>query len=157
MVALAAAVLLVGSFLLRDREEMRRVLQPVHRNRYVEVGTLHVGAATVSVEFARDPDAWARGLSGRDTLPEESGMLFIFPAQEERTFWMKDTRIPLDLVWIRGGTVVGVTAHVPPEPGVANVLLRRYPSPGSVDRVLEVNAGWAAEHGVNVNDAVRLE
>lgn len=122
-----------------------------------ERGTLRVGETVVTVEFARTPDAWARGLAHRADLPEGHGMLFEFPSTEERVFWMKDTRIALDIIWMRSGAVVGITAEVLPEPGVPDEALRRYPSPGPVDTVLEVPAGWAAAHGAAVGDPVRVE
>lgn len=152
-----AVVLLVVPPVLQKYTERQRSLQSPPTQGSATFGTLRVGSSTVEVELARSPFAWARGLSGRDSLPQERGMLFVFPVAEPREFWMKDTRMPLYMIWIREGTVVGVTADVQPEPGVADVALRPYPSPGNVDQVLEVNAGWAAARGVKIGDAVRLE
>lgn len=152
-----AVVLLVVPPVLQKYTERQRPLSSPPTQGSATFGTLRVGSSTVAVEFARVPEAWARGLSNRDSLPEGVGMLFVFPAAEQRIFWMKDTRMPLDLVWIRDGTVIGITAGVQPEPGVADALLRRYPSPGAVDQALEVNAGWAAGHGVNVGDVIHAE
>lgn len=121
-----------------------------------DLQTLRIGTAVILVESARTPAAWARGLAHRDTLPSDAGMLFVFPSAERRTFWMKDTRIPLDLIWIRDGRVVGITRDVLPEPGVPDAELQRYPSPEPVDLVLEINRGWAAEYGIRVGDRVAL-
>jgi len=147
---LAAAVLLGKS-----REPTGSSDEPQERHATVRQA-LHVGPATVIVELARTPEEWARGLSERNSLPQEGGMLFVFPTAEPRTFWMKDTRISLDMIWVRDGKVIGITVDVPPERGVVDAVLRRYPSPGGVDHVLEVNAGWAAEHDVKIGDAVTL-
>ncbi|TSC72090.1 MAG: hypothetical protein G01um101438_718 [Parcubacteria group bacterium Gr01-1014_38] len=117
---------------------------------------LLVGSHALTVELARTPSEQARGLSGRDTLGPDRGMLFVFPTNGERVFWMKDTRIPLDFLWIREGKIVGITANVQPEPGVPDALLRKYISPGPVDQVLEVNAGWSATHDIRVRDPVRF-
>lgn len=106
----------------------------------------------VFVELARTPAEWARGLGFRTSLPENAGMLFVFPTPLQQTFWMKDTYIPLDLLWIRDRRVIGVAEHIQPEPGVPDIGLRRYSSPGPVDRVLEVNAGWVLRHGIRVGD-----
>lgn len=113
---------------------------------------VRVGDATLRAEIARTSAEHTRGLSGRDRLADDAGMLFVFPEPAQRTFWMKDTRIPLDMVWLRGGRVIGITANVQPEPRIPDEQLRRYPSPGPVDHVLEVNAGWAERHGVTVGD-----
>lgn len=118
---------------------------------------LRIGIATVRVEVARTPEEHRRGLSNRDTLLRDAGMLFEFPATERKSFWMKDTRMPLDILWIRDGRVLAVTAGARPEPGVPDFELHQYPSPGPVDRVLEVNAGWAARHGVVSGTMVRWE
>lgn len=115
-----------------------------------------VGSTEVMVELARTPFDQARGLGGRTTLDPDAGMLFVFPTSVPRVFWMKDTQIPLDFLWIRAGTIVGITANVQPEPGVPDALLRRYASPSPVDHVLEVNAGWAERHGIRVGEAVQL-
>lgn len=117
---------------------------------------LRVGQAEVRVEIARTPSDQARGLGGRRSLPANTGMLFVFESAADRVFWMKDTHIPLDLLWIRDGKIVGITANVQPEPGVPDALLRRYDSPGPVDQVLEVNAGWSAQYGVRIGDLVPL-
>lgn len=117
---------------------------------------LLVGSQELTVELARTPSEQARGLSDRDTLGPDRGMLFVFPTRGEHIFWMKDTRIPLDFLWIREGKIVGITANVQPEPGVPDALLRRYVSPEPVDQVLEVNAGWSATHDIRVGDPVRF-
>ncbi len=117
---------------------------------------LRVGSHPLTVEIAQTPDEHARGLSGRTSLGEEYGMLFVFSREQERTFWMKDTHIPLDLLWIRDGRVVGITENVQPEPGVPEERLRQYSSPSPVDWVLETNGGWSATHGVRIGDLVAL-
>lgn len=118
--------------------------------------TLRVGPHALVVELARTPAAWEKGLSHRASLPADTGMLFLFPTAEQKTFWMKDTDVPLDIIWIQGGTIVDVTPDVRPEPGISEEYLRRYPSPGTVDWVLEVPAGWAGQHGVRAGERVTL-
>ncbi len=127
---------------------------PAPTPRAPTVGCLMVGGNLVRIEYARTPAEQARGLSQRDRLDADAGMYFVFPDQDTRAFWMTDTRIPLDLIWVRDGRVIGATENVRPEPGVADDRLRRYPSPGPVDAVLEMNAGWAAARGVAAGDTV---
>ena len=85
-------------------------------------------------------------------LAPEAGMLFIFSENEPRAFWMKNTLLPLDMLFIDdGGRVVGLIERAEPlttsprDPGVPS----RY--------VLEVNGGWAARHGVRPGDRIRFE
>jgi uncharacterized protein len=115
---------------------------------------VRIGDATVQVELADDEAARRRGLSGRPRLGRDQGMLFVLP-NDMPSFWMKGMRFPLDIVWIDGNRVVDVTADVPPprRPGGG---LPTYSPDRPADRVLEVNAGWAALHGVEPGDTVRV-
>ena len=100
----------------------------------------------VHLELALTEEEKQLGLMFRDTLPSDHGMLFIFDADGPLEFWMKNTFIPLDMIWISAaGEVVDVHANVQPcafDP-CPNVAPSR---PGRA--VLEVNAGFASTHGV---------
>ena len=115
---------------------------------------VRVGDATVRVDVADDEASRRRGLSGRESLGPNDGMLFVLP-NDMPSFWMKGMRFPLDIVWIDGNRVVDVSARVPaPEgPGAG---LPTYSPDRPADRALEVNAGWAARHGVEPGDTVRV-
>lgn len=153
VVALAAGVIAVR-ILGESNGEPRS--PRTREGRSLEVRALRVGGATVAVELAQTSAEWARGLSNRETLSADAGMLFVFPSAASRTFWMKETLIPLDFLWIRDGRVIGVTENVQPEPGVPEDQLRRYGSPEPVDQVLEVPAGWSKRNGARVGDSVLL-
>jgi uncharacterized protein len=113
-----------------------------------------IEGAAVTAEVADDEASRQRGLSGRDSLDPDSGMLFLLPG-DSPSFWMKGMRFPIDIVWIKGARVVDVTAGVPPPAGT-NAALATYSPDRPADRVLEVNAGWAARHGVGRGDRVRV-
>jgi len=101
------------------------------------------------LEMADTPALQARGLGGRNALASDAGMIFLFPEARPRVFWMKDMRIPIDIIWLRGGVVLGIEAQIPPpESGTADDALVRYPSPGPVDTVIELAAGRAAAIGL---------
>lgn len=153
VVALAAGVIVVRMFGEGNGEPRS---PRVREGRSLAVRALRVGGATVAVELAQTSAEWARGLSNRETLSPDTGLLFVFPSAASRTFWMKETLIPLDLLWIRDGRVIGVTENVQPEPGVPENQLRRYGSPEPADQVLEVPAGWSERNGVRVGDPVLL-
>jgi uncharacterized membrane protein (UPF0127 family) len=81
-------------------------------------------------------------------------MYFLLTSDAPR-IWMKGMRFPLDLVWIDGGRVVDVTARVPDQPpGTPDAELPVYAPSRPANRVLEVNAGWAARNGVRPGDKV---
>jgi len=101
------------------------------------------GDATVEVEIV---STWAkieRGLMFREHLPPDQGMLFLMPEEKEWPFWMKNTLIPLDLIFItKGMTVAGVVQNAAPR----TEDLRRVDAPSLY--VLEVNGGYAAKHAI---------
>lgn len=109
-------------------------------------------STTVAVEVARTPDEQARGLMFRERLAPETGMLFVFPVAEEHSFWMQNTLIPLDMIFIDDtGTVVGIIERAEP-------LTTAMRSVGKASRyVLEVAGGLAAERGIRPGDRVRFE
>jgi uncharacterized membrane protein (UPF0127 family) len=115
---------------------------------------VQVGDAAVRAEVADDEAALQRGLSGRERLDADAGMLFVLP-DDSPSFWMKGMRFALDIVWIKDGRVVDVTADVPPPAG-ANAALSTYSPARPANRALEVNAGWAARNGVERGDRVRM-
>ena len=115
---------------------------------------VQVGEATVLADIAGDAESRQRGLSGRESLDEREGMLFLL-ANDSPSFWMKGMRFAIDIVWIRDGRVVDVTADVPPPRG-SNASLPTYSPDRPANRALEVSAGWAAEHGITRGDVVRV-
>ena len=117
--------------------------------------TIMVDTTTFDVEMATTMAEQACGLSGRTGLGDHQGMLFVFGSGSTQTFWMKDMTFALDMIWISGNKVVGVTENVPPPAsGTQLWQLKLYSSPPGVDKVLEVNAGTVAKDGMRVGDAV---
>jgi hypothetical protein len=106
------------------------------------------------VELAETQEKQALGLMFRDDLPQDHGMLFIFPGESRRSFWMKNTRIPLDILYFNSNLeLVSMAQDVRPCrvrscPG--------YPSEGPAKYVLELNSGKAAELGVKNGDVLEL-
>lgn len=109
------------------------------------------GAAGVEVELARTEKEREVGLMHRRSLPPDSGMLFLFPGDEPRTFWMHETLLTLDMIFVSSDlAIVSIVAMAEPQTDTArkSVQPARY--------VLEVNGGWAATHGVKPGDRVEL-
>ncbi|MFA6428974.1 MAG: DUF192 domain-containing protein [Patescibacteria group bacterium] len=119
--------------------------------RYVtrkEKAILFINDRPLYVEIVRTDAARERGLSGRDHLASDQGMLFIFDEPSIRQFWMKDMRFPLDLVWLRQGRVVDVVSLSPPR--TIQEIPEAHTSIEPVDRVLELNLGEANNRGIVV-------
>lgn len=106
----------------------------------------------VEVEVARTPLQRERGLMFRRSMPAQKGMLFIFERQEVQTFWMKNTYIPLDMIFIdEAKRVVGVVENAAP----MTTDQRAVEAPSRY--VLEVNGGFAKAHGVGPGTKVSFE
>lgn len=101
-----------------------------------------------SVEIADDGEERARGLMFRQNMAPDHGMLFVFGEEQPLAFWMKNTILPLDLVFIDAkGKIVGVKQGTPYSEAPI--------SPGIPSRfVLELNAGTAAKFGIDAGDIV---
>ena len=108
------------------------------------------GEATVTVEIATTRAEIARGLMYRDHLPYDAGMLFLMGNDAVWSFYMRNTFIPLDMIFIaRDLTVAGVVPNAQP----CTDTLRSIHKPSSC--VLEVNGGWAAAHQITAGARVR--
>jgi uncharacterized membrane protein (UPF0127 family) len=109
------------------------------------------GVAVVTLEVARTQAAHERGLMGRSELAPDAGMLFVFDQSSPHGFWMKNTLIPLDMLFLGDdGRVLSVVERKPLTEDVTDGgVASRY--------VLEVNGGWARAHGLARGDQVTLE
>jgi uncharacterized protein len=108
------------------------------------------GTHEFSVEVARSGPQLERGLMFRRFLPQERGMLFDFATERPVMMWMKNTYLPLDMIFIgRAGKVVGLAENT--EPLSEKII----PSGAPAYAVLEVNAGTAARIGLRIGDSVR--
>lgn len=110
----------------------------------------------VTCEVAETEKEREVGLMNRDHLDTDSGMLFVFEPPREVTFWMKDTLIQLDIIFVdTNGTVIGI-ARADPEPDTPDHLLKRYPSGGAVGWVVEIDQGLSREHNVTAGSRMMI-
>lgn len=115
---------------------------------------VRLNGETFTVEIAETPDKQALGLMFRDTMPRDHGMLFIFRNEARRSFWMKNTRIPLDIFYFdRERRLVNVVKGAKP---CRTEQCPSYPSTGPAMYVLELNAGLADELGAAVGDVLEV-
>lgn len=106
------------------------------------------------VEIAQTPDERARGLMFRDSLDESKGMLFVFDKEAKHSFWMKNTIIALDIIWIdEGGKIVYISQNTPP---CERDFCPSYAPDAPAKYVLEVAAGQTQKIGAAVGDGVAL-
>ncbi len=108
------------------------------------------------VELAETNESRAMGLMYRKKLGDDEGMLFIFPDEYRRAFWMKNTLIPLDILYFDGNKkLVSLSLNTPP---CKNTTTRcpNYPSEGPAKYVLEINAGLSEKYGFEKGDVLEI-
>lgn len=139
-VVLAIALLIAGLFIFWPK--------PVHTQ--VEINGKKITVEVVSTDLSRN-----KGLSGRATLPKDSGMLFLFEKPDYYIFWMKDMQIPIDIIYIKNLKIVELVKSMPsPLPGESPAV---YKPVNTADMVLEVNAGLSEEYGWKVGDSLIIK
>ena len=117
-------------------------------------GKVVIGNAEIKVEIADTPEEMQKGLSNRDNLGGNKGMLFVFSEPGQPVFWMKDMRFSIDIIWIQGDEIVDIAPNLPV---VAGEFLSTYTPREPANYVLEVNAGFAKEHGIKAGDRVEIK
>ncbi|MCP4757746.1 MAG: DUF192 domain-containing protein, partial [Proteobacteria bacterium] len=111
----------------------------------------------VQVEIVSSDEEQILGLGNRFSLPEGTGMLFVYDGVGERIFWMKRMNFPIDIVWISRGRIVHIENRVaPPSPKTKDRFLRRYGHGISADMVLELPAGFADKNSLSPGDKIEL-
>lgn len=114
---------------------------------------IEIGDTKVSVEVPETPAEMARGLMHREYLAEDSGMLFVFDKEKKHSFWMKNTLIPLDMIFINSeNTIADILAAEPCKEDPC----KSYIPKAEAKYVLEVNAGYAEKHNIQIGDEIKL-
>lgn len=146
-VALFFVVLIFPFFFSHKPALVPELNQPEFKNIKFSSGVI------INAEIVDTPEKQVKGLSGQQSLAEQSGMLFVFEYPDYYPFWMKEMNFGLDFVWIRGNEILEITK---------NVKLEDYQSPRTLvsknkaDKVLEVNAGTAERFGIKAGDKVEF-
>ena len=125
--------------------------QPRNKDRLIfKTINEEVGAV---MEYARTPEEWARGLSGRENLGTGKDMLFIFPQEQNLAFFMKDVNFPLDIIFInKDSRIVDLITMQPCKTEPCPIYTSRAPA----QYVAEVNANFAQRNGFGITDQVIL-
>ncbi len=109
-----------------------------------------MGDDTIHAEVAATADERRQGLMNREELPEGTGMLFVFPDEGARSFWMSNTFIPLDIGFINAGNQIVSIKQMEPE----DTSLTDSDAPAMY--ALEVPQGWFEAHGVDVGHQAEI-
>ncbi len=123
--------------------------QPISIPGQARTAIIRIGGVEVTAEIADNQELRGQGLMNRDSLAENHGMLFVYGTSEVRSFWMRNTRIPLDIAFIdANGVIINIEAMEPQTD-------QNYYSQGPMMYALEMDLGWFEANGVGPGD--RLE
>ena len=142
---LAIVAILAAIFWLSIKPKKDQLVQPANNT-----SEIRINGKQFSAEIASTPEKMAMGLSDRSELCQDCSMLFVFEKPSAVSFWMKDMRFDLDIVWISGDEIVGIDKDVSHERGTAAVVHPSVP----VDKVLEINAGASDRLNLRVGDKI---
>lgn len=122
------------------------------------IKAIEIGNETIEVEIADTPEEWETGLSYRDTPPENHGMLFIFPDESRRVFWMRGCNFDIDLAYIEANGTISEIITMEKEPLDTPLdSLKIYPSQSTETKfALEMIGGWFGEKSVPVGTRIDL-
>ncbi len=112
--------------------------------------TVTIDNATFSVMVAKTEADREKGLSGRNSMPQTEGMIFLFDKPDNYSFWMKDMKFPLDMIFINKDKIVDIFPSVP----IKNQTDMETPRE-KADSVLEINAGLVKKYNFKIGDLVK--
>ncbi len=124
-----------------------------------ETKTVKIGDSSIKAEVAKTESEREKGLSGREKLEKGSGMLFVIDSGKSTpTFWMKDMKFAIDIIWIKSGKIIQIDRSVEaPTLGTPNDKLKLYSPKSAVDYVLEVSSGFSELNNIKVGDSILIE
>ncbi len=110
------------------------------------------GDVLLYLEKASNEEEYKTGLMNRKSLDQNSGMIFLFPDSQIRTFWMKNTYIPLDIAFLdQGYTIINIEENAKPLDTSV-----RYTSSRPAQYVIETNAGWFKQNNISQGDTLTI-
>jgi len=112
---------------------------------------VYVKDTIVRAEIVSSEAKIEQGLAGRKSLDQNSGMLFMMPADTIQHFWMQGMQFPIDIIWIEKSRVIGCEHSI--SPNDKNI----YASPGFSSMVLEVDKDFCDKNNISVNDLVKIQ
>jgi len=117
-----------------------------------EAATAKINRSVIYIEVAQTSEEKQQGLSGRQSLGNNEGLLFVYDQPEQHQFWMKDMNFPIDIIWIADDyRVVDITKNLTPD-----TYPERFTSSKPAQYVLEVNAGYSDELDIRIGDEFEL-
>ncbi|MEK7521010.1 MAG: DUF192 domain-containing protein [Patescibacteria group bacterium] len=112
---------------------------------------LRIGEMAFKLDIADTDQKRETGLSGRERMADDEGMIFLFGRSALWPIWMKGMNFPIDIIWLRNNRVVDIKTNIPVEDAAVPT---RYYSVSEADAVIELNAGMAERAGIKLGDRI---
>ena len=123
---------------------------------FSKTATIAINEQKIKLDIADTAEKKEIGLSNKENIPNDRGMLFTFDKPDYYSFWMKNMKFPIDIIFIRDGAIVTIFENVnPPASSEQNAPIYQPKSPA--DTVLEINAGLSSKYGFGEGDKVKIE
>ncbi len=149
LILVFVTLFLVNQFLKNEDQELKNAIELQNS---LSTTKLTIGDTQFAVELARSEAEKTKGLSGRDQLAPGTGMLFVYDNPGDYQFWMKDTRINLDMIWIDANKqIVHIEQNVKPES-----YPQTFGSNAPAQYILEISGGEAAKRGIKPGSHVQF-
>lgn len=145
-------IVLVGIFISNPGKYIKN--QPLKNEQKI----IRIKDTEISVDVSDTSEKRSKGLSGKESLNEKEGMLFVFDKEDEKpTFWMKGMLISIDIIWIDNEKIIQIDKNIEaPQKDTSDNKLTKYSPKVPVDYVLEVNSGFSDKYGFSIGDRVDL-
>ncbi len=152
--ALAAAFIIAVGLFTQNVENFKKAASRPRALKTITIEDKEIKVEVADTEIFRN-----KGLGEKESLGENEGMLFVFEKENiTPSFWMKDMKFAIDIIWIDDEKIVQIDEDVqPPEPKTPSSALKMYSPNQPVDYVLEVNAGYVNSNGVEIGDFLDLK
>lgn len=119
-------------------------------NIFRKSSTVTIDNTKFSVLVVKTPEDRTKGLSGKDSIRQDEGMLFLFEKADYYEFWMKDMKFPLDMIFIKDDKIVDIFSEVSEK----NQTAKEKPKQPA-NEVLEINSGLSKKYGFKIGDSVK--
>jgi len=145
---MAILVLLISSYYWSSNSDSEKNVKKISDTKK----EIYIKNVRLAVDMADEPHEQTQGLSGKEYIAANEGMIFIFPTSIIPPFWMKDMKFGLDIIWIDAkNTIIGIEKNVLPE-----TFPKTFAPLSPVKYVLEVNSGWSDKNKISPGDKLEF-
>jgi hypothetical protein len=117
-----------------------------------KLSIVKIDGVSINIEIADTPEKRTQGLSGRSWLAKNQGMFFVYDKPDFYSFWMKDMKFPIDIIWINENKkIIDISKNISPDS-----FPQTFKSQKQAQYVLEVNAGFSAQNNIRINKIIEI-